>query len=154
MPRRYKANEMLCNLPLMARWIGIDYGLARTGLAITDNQAMMAFPHETVPTSGLWEALESLVLAEPCAGFALGMPDAWELKSSSTDSTAAIHSFQKQLKKKWPNLAVHIVDESFTSREARQAMVIGGMKKKKREVKGAMDRIAAAQILQRFLETL
>ena len=139
----------------MARWIGIDFGKARTGLAFTDKNARIAFPHETVATKVLWESLESLVKAETCAGFVLGMPDAWSIRQAQeTDSTQAILTFQSELQKKWSHLPIHLVDESFTSREARFSMVQGGMKKKKREVKGAMDRVAAAIILQRFLETL
>ena len=139
----------------MARWIGIDFGKVRTGLAFTDGNARIAFPHETVQTAHLFKAIESLVKAEPCAGFALGMPDAWSsFQAQETDSTQAIFALQSDLQKKWPDLPVHLVDESFTSREARFSMVQGGMKKKKREEKGAMDRVAAALILQRFLETL
>jgi len=83
------------------------------------------------------------------------MPDAWSsFQAQETDSTQAILALQSDLQKKWPDLPVHLVDESFTSREARFSMVQGGMKKKKREEKGAMDRVAAALILQRFLETL
>ena len=139
----------------MARWIGIDYGKVRTGIAFTDANACMAFPHETVLTEHLWEALETLAKAEPCAGFVLGMPDAWSNRiAAETDSTQDIRTLQSDLQKKWPHWPVHLVDESFTSREARFSMVQSGMKKKKREVKGAMDRVAAALILQRFLEAL
>ena len=84
----------------MARWIGIDFGKARTGLAFTDKNARIAFPHETVATKVLWESLESLVKAETCAGFVLGMPDAWSIRQAQeTDSTQAILTFQSELQK-------------------------------------------------------
>jgi putative Holliday junction resolvase len=47
---------------------------------------------------------------------------------------------------------VHLVDETNTSAEAVQASIAGGMKKKKRREKGSLDAVAAAIILQRFLE--
>ena len=42
--------QMACDVPCgMARWIGIDYGGVRTGLAFTDPAGAIAFPHKTVP---------------------------------------------------------------------------------------------------------
>lgn len=138
----------------MARWIGIDFGEVRTGLAFTDKSACIAFPHKTVATAELMVALDELVHSESCAGFALGLPSALtQIGEQNTDSTSGIIHLKASLQKKWPKLPVHLIDESFSSREARMSMVQGGMKKKKREVKGAMDRVAAAIILQRFLET-
>ena len=98
-------------------------------------------------------ALDALVSAEPCAGFALGIPNAWsiQLHGTGTDSTAGILELKDKLSKKWSTLTVHLVDESNTSKEARQALIAGGMPKKKRQIKGAMDHVAAALILQRFL---
>ena len=98
--------------------------------------------------------LERLIKEAPCAGFALGLPNAWgmNMQSGETHSTAPIHEFQGQLKKKWPGLPVHLVDETNTSAEAVQASIAGGMKKKKRREKGSLDAVAAAIILQRFLE--
>jgi putative Holliday junction resolvase len=138
----------------MSRWIGIDFGAARTGIAHTDAQGLMAFPFKTVPTSELINVLERLVEEADFAGFALGLPNAWglNLQTGATHSTTLILDFQKQLKKKWPNYPVHLVDETNTSAEAVQASISGGMKKKKRREKGSLDAVAAALILQRFLE--
>jgi len=137
----------------MSRWIGIDFGVVRTGLAYTDAAGLMAFPDQTVPTNTLMSRLENLVNAEPCAGFVLGLPNAWALnkQETATHSTGPILEFQQQLRKKWPTLPVHLVDETNTSKEAVQASIAGGMKKKKRREKGSLDSVAAALILQRFL---
>ena len=138
----------------MSRWIGIDFGTARTGLAYTDSSGLMAFPFKTVPTEEVISVLEHLIQEAPCAGFALGLPNAWgmNMQSGETHSTAPIRDFHVQLKKKWPALPVHLVDETNTSAEAVQASITGGMKKKKRREKGSLDAVAAASILQRFLE--
>ena len=138
----------------MSRWIGIDFGVVRTGLAFTDAAGLMAFPDQTVPTNTLMTKLENLVNAKPCAGFVLGLPNAWAMNKqggAATHRTGPILEFQQQLRKKWPGLPVHLVDETNTSNEAVQASIAGGMKKKKRREKGSRDSVAAALILQRFL---
>ena len=138
----------------MSRWIGIDFGTARTGLAYTDGSGKIAFPFKTVSTSDVLNILDKLVKETPCAGFVLGLPNAWglNLQIGDTHSTAAILAFQKKLNAKWPSLPVQIVDETNTSAEAVSASIAGGMKKKKRREKGSLDAVAAAIILQRFLE--
>lgn len=130
----------------MARWIALDLGKARTGIAVTDAHAIVASPLETVVTSELMDRLKELVAAEPCAGFVVGDP------GPAADSAELVQDWMNKLQKAFHGLAMHPVDEYNTSREARAAMVAGGMRKKKRQEKGAMDRIAAALILQRFLD--
>ena len=138
----------------MTRWIGIDYGGVRTGLAFTDPAGAMAFPHKTVPTKELMPAIKALVNEAPCAGFALGIPNRWgvELGRGLTDSSAAILAFKKKLEQEFPALEVTLVDETSTSEEALQSAIRSGMKKSKRSQKGAVDDVAAALILQRFLD--
>ena len=139
----------------MGRWIGIDYGGARTGLAYTDDAALLAFPHKTVPTEALEAELHKLIKAAPCAGIALGIPNAWGLQVGKgfTDSSAPILAFKAALEKRYPQLDIALVDETNTSEEALQAAIRAGMKKSKRSKKGAVDDVAATLILQRFLES-
>lgn len=138
----------------MGRWIGIDYGGARTGLAYTDGAAMLAFPHRTVPTAELMDELKRLVKEADCAGFALGIPNAWGVASgrAMTHSSEPILAFRNELEKQFPELEVVLVDETNTSEEALKASIQSGMKKSKRSKKGAVDDVAAALILQRFLD--
>lgn len=130
----------------MARWIGLDLGVARTGIAVTDRDVLIASPLETFATKELLKRLHQLVEEEPCAGFVIGDP------GPLADSAPLIAEWERRLKKAFPGKAVQKVDESFSSREARSAMVAGGMKKSRRQEKGAMDKVAAAIILQRFLD--
>lgn len=138
----------------MGRWIGIDYGGARTGLAYTDDAALLAFPYKTVPTAALKAELEKLIKAAPCVGIALGIPNAWGLQAGKglTDSSAPILALKAELEKRYPRLEIALVDETNTSEEALQASIQAGMKKSKRSRKGAVDDVAATLILQRFLE--
>lgn len=130
----------------MARWIALDYGKARTGIAVTDDQALIASPLETVATPNLRDRLSKLILERPCTGVVLGVP------GQLTDSSEGIEELKNHIRNTWPHLTLSLVDESFTSREARSALVEGGMKKSKRQEKGNMDKVAAALILQRFLD--
>lgn len=138
----------------MARWIGIDYGGVRSGLAFTDANAVIAFPHKTVMTKELLQEISMLLAQEPCRGIVLGMPNGWAQTADEghTDSTQGILDFSKELNKKWPELEIQFADESHTSMEALSASIQAGMKKSKRSRKGALDAIAATLILQRFLE--
>lgn len=114
----------------------------------------MAFPHKTVSTKELIPAIKALVNEAPCAGFALGIPNRWGVESGRglTDSSAAISAFKKKLEQEFPDLDVTLVDETNTSEEALQSAICSGMKKSKRSRKGAVDDVAAALILQRFLD--
>lgn len=135
----------------MARYIAFDWGKARTGIAITDSAAIIASPLETVKTADLLGAVAKLAIAEPCAGFVVGVPGLFE--DLQTDSSSGISDFISKLRKTYPSIPIFEVDESYTSSEAMGALHMGGMKKSKRREKGALDKVAAAIILQRFLES-
>ena len=133
----------------MARYIAFDWGLRRTGIAVTDSSAIIASPLKTVDTRELKPEITKLIQAEPCAGLIVGVPGMFE--DLKTDSSEGIEKFINFLEKSYPTLPLHKVDESDTSSEAMDAMIAGGMKKKKRREKGSLDKVAAAIILQRFL---
>lgn len=134
----------------MARYIALDYGTRRVGIAVTDSGAMIASPEDTCSPEALPNVLKALIKAEPCAGLVVGVPGL--LTGERTDSSEAIDLFIKQLKASFPGLPIECVDEDHTSREASFAMVQSGMRKSKRRQKGQVDKVAAALILQRFLD--
>ena len=135
----------------MARYIAFDWGKARTGIAVTDSAAIIAYPLETVKTTDLFQAVAKLLISEPCAGFVVGVPGLFE--NLQTDSSQGIKDFISKLNSAHPTIPVFKVDESYSSSEAMGALHAGGVKKSKRRDKGALDKVAAAIILQRFLET-
>lgn len=135
----------------MARFIAFDYGSRRIGIAVTDSGALIASPEGTCSPEEIREVVQKLVSAEPCAGLVLGMPGL--IAGTSAHSTHEIGEFAGRLKKWFPGVPVHLVDEDYTSREASLAMVQSGMRKSKRREKGQLDKVAAALILQRFLDT-
>jgi len=134
----------------MARFIAFDYGTRRVGIAVTDSGAMIASPEGTCTPEECALVVKRLIATEPCAGFVLGKPGM--ISGNAADSSEAIEAFAASLKRQFPNIPLHFVDEDYTSREAAAALVQGGMRKSRRREKGQLDRVAAALILQRFLD--
>lgn len=136
----------------MARYIAFDFGNRRIGIAVTDSGAMIAAPECTCSPKEWPGVVDALLRAEPCAGLVVGKPGL--ISGDSTHSSRDIETFAASLGKRYPDVPVHFVDEDYSSREASAAMVMGGMKKSKRREKGNIDKVAAAIILQRFLDSL
>ena len=135
----------------MGRVLAIDYGTKRVGFAVTDPLQIIASPLETVPTHQVIQFLKTYFASENVDCVVLGFPT--NLNNKDTDMTADVRAFHKRLEKEFPNKAIHLHDEKFTSKMALDAMITGGMKKKDRKVKGNVDRISAAIILQSYLES-
>ena len=134
----------------MARYIAFDWGKARTGIAVSDSNGIIASPHSTVSFDELSTVVDKLHNEEPCAGFVVGVPGL--IIGLNTDSSEGIEKFIKDLQAKFPSTPIHKVDEAQTSSEALETLISGGMKKSKRREKGSLDKIAATLILQRFLQ--
>ncbi|RAU84113.1 Holliday junction resolvase RuvX [Pontibacter arcticus] len=135
----------------MGRILAIDYGTKRVGLAVTDPLQIIANPLETVHAKDVLAYLKAYVQREPVDAIIIGMPT--RLSGEATDATQHVVGFVRILKKEFPALPVHTVDERFTSKMAQQAMLAGGLKKKARQDKGTVDRVSAAIILQSYLES-
>jgi putative holliday junction resolvase len=136
----------------MGRILAIDYGLKRTGIAVTDPLRIIATPLETVMTANLFQFLASYLQKENVDEFVVGMPKTLSNKDSEIAPT--VRKFVENLKLKFPEKSVYLADERFTSSMAMQAMIDGGMKKKDRQVKSNVDKISATIILQSFLNAV
>jgi putative Holliday junction resolvase len=135
----------------MGRLLAIDYGLKRTGLAVTDPLRIIATALETVDTAHLLTYLEGYLKRETVDAWVVGMPK--NLNGLDTEMTSHVRQLIAKLQQKFPDKPVYEADERFTSRMAQQAMISGGMKKKDRQVKGNVDKISAVLILQTFMAT-
>jgi|SRR5688500_134543 putative Holliday junction resolvase len=136
----------------MGRILAIDYGLKRTGIAVTDPLRIIATPLETVLTAELLSFLTLYTQKENVDEFVVGMPKT--LKNEDSEIVPFIKKFVEHLKVKFPQKPVHLADERFTSSMAMQAMISGGMKKKDRQIKGNVDKISATIILQSFINSI
>jgi putative Holliday junction resolvase len=134
----------------MGRLLAIDYGMKRTGIAVTDALRIIATPLDTVMSTELLAFLKTYCQKETVDAFVVGMPKT--LRNEDSETAPAVRLFVEELKKTFPDKPVHLADERFTSSMAMQAMIDGGMKKKDRQVKGNVDKISATIILQSFLE--
>ncbi len=135
----------------MGRILAIDYGNKRVGIAVTDPLQIIATPLDTIHSKDLLTYLKAYLLKEEVEALVVGLPQT--LTGKATDVTSAVVGLVRKLQKEFPNLPVHTVDERFTSRMAKQAMLAGGVKKMDRRDKAMVDRISATIILQSFLDS-
>jgi putative Holliday junction resolvase len=135
----------------MARILAIDYGGKRCGLAATDPLQIVASPIGFQPTSELINYLKKYFGQEDVELVVIGYPT--RLDGSDTDATPLVRAFMEQFEKEFPDKPIVLHDESHSSQEAAHAMVMSGMKKKKRREKGQLDTIAATIILQSYMES-
>jgi putative holliday junction resolvase len=135
----------------MGRILAMDYGLKRTGIAVTDPLRIIATALETVETSGILNFLKDYFKREQVDQIVIGMPK--RLNNEDSEIAPQVRLFVSKLKITFPEKPVFLIDERFTSSMAHQVMIDGGMKKKDRRVKGNVDKISATIILQSFLES-
>lgn len=134
----------------MPRILAIDYGLKRTGLAVTDPLKIIATGLTTVESKQLISFLKNYFSKEEVELIVVGEPK--NLDDSDTHATPLVHRFIKELQKNFPSIPVETVDERFTSKMASRAMVEMGLKKKQRQNKALIDEIAATIMLQDYLK--
>ena len=136
----------------MGRILAIDYGRKRTGLAVTDVLRITANPLLTIETKELMNWLTVYFQHEPVDEVAIGHPT--QMNGQDSESMNYIRPFMGLFKKTFPDKPITMYDERFTSVLAHRAMIDGGMKKKDRQDKAVVDKIAACIILEGYLEKL
>ena len=136
----------------MARILAIDYGGKRTGLAVTDPLQIISTGLSTIESKELIPFLKKYFAAEEVELIIIGLPKNWD--DTDTHGTPLVEAAIKKLKKEFPLVPIKTVDERYTSKMAKQAMLEMGMKKKDRRVKGNVDVIAATIILQEYMQNL
>jgi len=135
----------------MSKILSIDFGLKRTGLAITDDSKMFAFGLDTVDSKDLMEKIGELVAEEKVDEIVIGLPK--RLNNEDSHVTQNVHFLKEALEKNFPVLNVELLDERFTSKMASQAMHTAGATKKQKKEKGLIDKVSATIILQSFLDS-
>lgn len=136
----------------MGRILAIDYGKKRTGLAVTDPLRITANPLLTIETKGLINWLQTYFEKEKVDIVVIGHPT--QMNGQESESMNYIRPFIGNFKKQFPTIPITMYDERFTSVLAHQAMIAGGMKKKDRQDKAIVDKIAACIILEGYLDSL
>jgi putative Holliday junction resolvase len=137
---------------VMSKIIAIDFGLKRTGLAITDELRIIAAPLITVDSHNLMDFLSTLFLKESVEIIVLGEPK--RLDNSDTHISENVRLLKVALENQFPEKKVVLHDERFTSIIAARSMVDAGMNKQKRKEKGNLDMISATVILQSYMDSI
>ncbi|HEY2349989.1 MAG TPA: Holliday junction resolvase RuvX [Puia sp.] len=133
----------------MARILAIDYGLKRTGLAVTDTMQIIASALTTIESAKIFTFLGEYFKKEEVELILIGDPR--NLDDSPTDITEDVHRIIQLLRKKFPEIPVKTVDERYSSMMASRALVDMNMKKSRRRKKGIVDQVAATMMLQEYL---
>ncbi|NOT52842.1 MAG: Holliday junction resolvase RuvX [Chitinophagaceae bacterium] len=136
----------------MARIICIDYGLKRTGLAVTDPLQIIATGLTTVESRQLIPFLKDYFSKEQVELIVIGEPKNWD--DTDTHATPLVEKCIKDLQKNFPALPIKKVDERYTSKMAKDSMLEMGLKKKDRRNKALVDEIAATIMLQEYLRSI
>ena len=125
----------------MGRVLSIDYGVRRTGLAVTDPLQIIA---------GGLDYLKKYVEREPVERFVMGLPK--QTNGRDSDNLPRVKAFAARLAKQFPAIPIELWDERYTSVMAHQTMLEGGLGKKARQNKALVDEISAVIILQGWME--
>ena len=135
----------------MPRILAIDYGLKRTGLAVTDPLQIIASGLMTIESQKLIPFLKEYFNKEEVELVIIGEPKNWD--ESDTHATPLVQAIVKRIKKEFPSMPLQMVDERYTSKMAKQSMLDMGLKKKARRNKALVDEIAATIMLQEYLQS-
>jgi len=130
--------------------MAIDYGLKRTGIAVTDPLQIIASGLTTVESPRLMTFLKDYFKKETVELLLVGWPTNWD--DTDTHGTPLVRELLVKLQKEFPTMPVKTVDERYTSKMASRAMIDMGMKKQQRRNKALVDEIAATIMLQEYME--
>jgi putative Holliday junction resolvase len=133
----------------MPRILAIDYGIKRTGIAVTDDLQIIASGLTTIPSETAIPFLKDYFSKENVVKVLIGEPK--QMNGQPSESTPIIEKFVSQFQKNFPDMKVERADERFTSKMAFQTMIDSGLKKQQRKNKALIDEIAATIMLQDYL---
>jgi putative Holliday junction resolvase len=134
----------------MGRIMGIDYGMKRTGLSVTDPLQLIVQGLETCESQRVLEFIRDYSIREPIDAFVVGYPFP-EGEWGDRNFQKKLDQFIRDLKQNFPTKEIHLHDERYSSMRAREIMLESGMKRKKRRDKSVVDRTSAIIILQEYL---
>ena len=141
------------------RFLGIDYGTKRIGIAISDEMGVLAFPKEIVTNNeSTFSQIAEIIEKEKITEIVVG--ESVDFKGKLNALSARIDVFILELEEKF-HLPIHKQKEFLTSVEARKGGVgkkdynnSGSHSRVKQIKSGRIDAGAAALILQRYLDKI
>jgi putative Holliday junction resolvase len=136
----------------MGRILALDFGLKRTGIAITDEMNIIASGLTTVESRSLMNYLKQVVQEKNVSTIVLGEPK--RLNASDSSVTQNVYLLKEALQKEFPSILIELYDERFTSKMAFQSLIDSKVSKKKRMDKGLIDEVSATIILQSYMQSI
>ena len=133
----------------MGRFLGIDFGEKRVGLAISDKSNIIASPFKTLNYTNendLVDQLKKIVIENDIENFVLGLPI--NMKGDDTAQTKIVRNFKESLSSL--ELPIIYEDERFSSISAKNSLMLQNIKTGYN--KSLIDKTAAAIILQQYLD--
>jgi len=134
----------------MGQILAIDYGKARTGIAVTDDMQIIASGLTTVETPKMVDFLKTYFSENAVEEIVIGLPT--DLKGNMSDIETEIQKFILVFEKEFPDKKINRLDERFTSKMASFFISQSGKSKKQRQEKGLIDKVSATILLQNFLD--
>ena len=131
------------------RILALDFGLKRTGLAISDENNIIASGLKTVDSKNLMVELHAIVREKNIGVIVLGEPK--RLNNTHTHITENVHILFEVLKKEFTLLHIVLYDERFTSKMASHAIAMSGLTKNKKQDKALIDEVSATILLQSYM---
>ncbi len=135
----------------MPRILAIDYGLKRTGIAVTDELQLIATGLQAVETRKLTDFLNKYVSENRVQTILIGEPK--RLNNQPTHITKEVHTLADKLKTLFPSAEIKLLDERFTSKMAQREIAGMGLKKSQRKEKELTDVVSAVILLQGYLDS-
>ena len=133
----------------LSKYLGIDFGIKKSGVSISDSNKLISFPLETIETKNLLDYIRQISIDENIEIVVIGKP--LKLNNEIHDLEEEIVKFIKSLKNYLPNIQVERIDERFTSKISKQIIINSGVGKKNRRDKLIIDKISASLILESYL---
>ena len=134
----------------MGQILAIDYGKARTGIAVTDDMQIIASGLTTVETPKLVDFLKTYFSENAVEEIVIGLPT--DLKGNMSEIETEIQKFILVFENEFPEKKINRLDERFTSKMASFFISQSGKSKKQRQEKGLIDKVSATILLQNFLD--
>ena len=133
----------------LSKYVGIDFGIKKSGVSISDSNKLISFPLKTIETKNLLDYIKQISNDENIEIVVIGKP--LKLNNEIHDLEEMVVKFIKSLKNNHPNIQVERIDERFTSKISKQIIIQSGLGKKNRRDKLIIDKISASLILESYL---
>jgi len=133
------------------RALGIDFGLKRVGLSVSDRTGTLVSPYKTIERSTrdkLFDELTEIIQKEAVEVIIVGLPIS--LDGEDTLTTRQARNFAESLGRR-TDIPIHMMDERLTSAQAEEELNAANVRGKKRKM--ALDSQAAVVILRSWFES-